>query len=214
VSETNRIPKWRVLLVGQSLGAGIKSFLPELSILQNQRSTIDTNFHECVNQIINVYELEVADNIVIPHASSGKSNIIYERLLSSAEMMAPSIGKIISHHMLVPGSEAIIITGDCILPDLYNTERLSIYIKHKELDLADNIRTVFIYEKDKNSIQRNLSSRIDEFSQLSPRHQGLIVEEVWNINAVIKSQAIGLGYPLVIPKPQDLLLEEVLKSIR
>jgi 2-phosphoglycerate kinase len=205
---------WRLLLIGGSSGTGktavgqelIKSLGISLVLVDDIRLAIQAVTTQEHNSALHTFVAEGSQAMNSPKS-------VLDGLTAVAEAMESALRIVITHHLVVPGTGAIIIEGDGILPQLVSPQRLSRLDEFQGIPVAEMVRAVFLYEEDKGIIRENMMTRGRGYQDMSREQQQALTEGSWLFGQYLIEQAMANGLPAVRSRPFDTLTERVLAAM-
>ena len=205
---------WRVLIIFGSPGVEIST------ISQGVQEGIEKTKTDSAAQSQSVRVVTTYNHIISPNHYLGETahdsisvEGVTRRFTAAAEQIGSAIRIIIANHLIVPGTEALIIASDCIMPHLVDPRRLSDLNEFKGIPILESLKSIFIQEKDKRKIQGYLSNKHPPFQQLHSHSQSRIVEAIWRLNHDTAEQAMALGLHVVPANPYRTAVMKILNLI-
>jgi 2-phosphoglycerate kinase len=126
-----------------------------------------------------------------------------------AMALAPALGVIVAHHLVVEGAGPLIIEGDGIAPSLVG-EQSHVLPHILDRELMRDVRTLFVDEPDEETIFANMLARGRGFERMPLDEQRANAHAAWRYAGWLREEAEKY-HALVIPaRPQETLLERTL----
>jgi 2-phosphoglycerate kinase len=203
-------PSWRVLLVGGASGVG-KTVLAQALARHYGVTLLLVDDVRLALQQVTTPEQQPALHyfLTTPDAWRRPEDELVSRFIGIANMLAPALGKIISHHLDVDNTGRIIIEGDGIAPRLVG-EQSPVLGHIREATLMSGVRALFVDEPDEDVIFANMLARGRGFENAPPEEQRANASAAWRYGEWLCDEAEKY-HALVIPaRPQETLFERTL----
>jgi len=198
--QQDRLPPWKVLLIGGSSGVGktvvARELAAHLSLSLLLLDDIRLALQQATSKETNP-ELHVFLDYRAEQWRNAES--IYADWIAVGKAMIKPLDAIISHHIVVPDVGPLIIEGDGILP-----------IASSQILEPKDVCAVFIVEQDEQQLLQNLRSRGRGFNDWDEIEQKGFAHASWLYGRWLAQEAKKLDLPVIDAGPQQTLLERLL----
>lgn len=123
-----------------------------------------------------------------------------------AEALAPALGVMIAHHLIVEDAGPLIIEGDGIAPGLIG-ERSPVLGHMRDAALMSRVRALVVDETDEDVIFANMLARGRGFEGMSPDEQRANAHVAWRYGAWLRGTYRAL---VILARPLETLFERTL----
>jgi hypothetical protein len=129
-----------------------------------------------------------------------------------ATTLAPALGVIVAHHLIVDGAGPLIIEGDGVAPSLISDE--SPALPHiPDAGLIRDVRALFVDEPDEGVVFANMLARGRGFERMPSEEQRANAHAAWRYGRWLCAEA-EKPPALVIPtRPLETLFERALTTL-
>jgi hypothetical protein len=126
-----------------------------------------------------------------------------------ATTLAPALGVIVAHHLIVDGAGPLIIEGDGIAPSLISDKSPALS-DIPDAGLMNDMRAIFVDETDEEVIFANMLARGRGFERMPSEEQCANAHAAWRYGEWLREEA-EKSPALVIPaRPLETLFERAL----
>jgi 2-phosphoglycerate kinase len=199
-------PKWKVLLIGGSSGAGktivakhvAQHFgLPWLQVddfrLVLQRATTPAQ-HPALHFFV-----------VTQNVWRTPPEVLCQHLIEVGRVVSQAIEVAIANH--VATNAPVVLEGDGILPSMAAQHIFA------DLDVGHWVRSVFLYEPEEEALFKSMSERERGFSYLSIKEQQTQARMSWLYGQWLCQEAQRYRLPTLPSRPRATLVERILAVI-
>jgi 2-phosphoglycerate kinase len=187
---------WRVLLLGGASGTGKTGVSYRLAAHYGVGITEVDDF-QVILECMTTPEQQPVLHYWRTHPEAGllAAEEILELHLAVSRVMSPALEAVVANH--VESNTPVVLEGDYILPEMAGRAMEAVGEGH--------VRTVFLYEADKEILLQNFSAREPEAGDQTKR-----ARVSWLYGQWLKHEAEQRGLPALPARPWDTLLDGVL----
>lgn len=193
--------RWEVLLLGGASGVGKTSVAYRLA-------------HHFAVGITDVDDLQILlERMTTPDQqpalhwrrtspafAKASANKIMEQSLEIGRSMRPGLESVIAAHLRE--ATPVVLSGDHLLPDLAAQPR------YRVLANDGRVRAAFLHEPDERQILANYLAREPELGPQIKRARVSWLKSQW-----LKQEAERYGFPVVLARPWDTVLERLIAAV-
>jgi 2-phosphoglycerate kinase len=205
---------WRVLLIGGSSAAGKTVVAQELARRFGVSVLLVDDVRLAIQQVTTPAQIPDLHIFVSDQEAAQRTpELMRDGLVAVGRAIAPALKIVVAHHVVVPGAGPIIIEGDGILPELASQRRFDELKHFWGLQTGREVRAVFLFETDEETIFQNMHTRDRGFQDLAPDEQRTIARASWLYGQWLRQEALAHELPIVPARPWATLTERVLAAI-
>ena len=207
-------PPWRVLLVGGASGVG-KTVLARTLARHYGVSLLLVDDVRLALQQVTTPEQHAALHyfLTTPAVWRRPEDDLLAGFIGVSTALAPALGVIVAHHLVVDGAGPLIIEGDGVAPSLVG-EHSPVAPHIPDSGLLRDMRALFVDESDEEIILANMLARGRGFERMQPDEQRVNAHAAWRSGAWLRKEAEKY-HALVIPaRPQETLFERTLEQLQ
>jgi hypothetical protein len=200
-------PPWRVLLIGGASGVG-KTILAQALARHYGVSLLLADDVRLALQQVTTPEQQPALHyfLTTPDVWGHPEDDLLAGFVGVAMALAPALGVIAAHHLVVDGAGPLIIEGDGIAPSLVG-ERSPVLPHIPNASLLSGVRALFVDEPDEEMIFANMLARGRGFERMPPEDQRANAHAAWLYGRWLRDEA-EKRRTLVLPaRPLEALFE-------
>ncbi|MFC8715584.1 hypothetical protein ACFUCQ_37615 [Streptomyces sp. NPDC057197] len=192
--EVQRLPEWRVLVVGGASGMGKTGVSRALA---RRYGVPVVEVDDIVEALLAVTLPEHLPEVHFwrthPEAARQAAESVVERQIAIAGALAPAVEAVVANH--VDTDTPVIVEGDYVLPGSATPGGL--------------VRAVFLHEDDEARVTANYLRREPEVGPQGPRARVSVLYGRW-----LAGQARAAGVPVLAPRPWEDLADRVVEAVR
>jgi hypothetical protein len=205
---------WKVLLVGGASGVG-KTVLARTLARHYGVSLLLVDDVRLALQQVTTPEQRPALHyfLTAPDVWRRPEDDLLAGFIGVSTALAPALGVIVAHHLVVDGAGPLIIEGDGIAPELVG-EQSPVAPHIPDSGLMRDMRALFVDEPDEEIIFANMFVRGRGFERMPPDEQRANAHAAWRYGEWLRKEA-DKYHALVIPaRPQETLFERSLEQLQ
>jgi hypothetical protein len=201
---------WRILLIGGASGVG-KTVLAQALARHSGVSLLLVDDVRLALQQVTTPEQQPALHyfLTMPDVWRQPEDDLLAGFVGVARALAPALGVIVAHHLVVEGAGPLIIEGDGIAPRLVG-EQSPVLPHIPDAGLMRDVRALFVDESDEGIIFANMLARGRGFEIMPPDEQRANAHAAWRYGGWLRDEA-EKHHALMIPaRPLETLFERTL----
>lgn len=203
-------PLWQVLLVGGASGAGKTVLAHKLARHYGVSLLLVDDVRLALQQVTTPEQQPTLHYfLTTPDVWLQPEDDLLAGFVGVTNALAPALGVIVAHHLIVDGAGPLIIEGDGIAPSLIG--RQSPVLPHiRDAGLMAGVRTIFVDEPDEEMIFANMRSRGRGFERMPPDEQHVNAHAAWLYGEWLRDEAEKYHALMIPARPLETLFERAL----
>ena len=208
--DERTIPPWRVLLIGGSSGVG-KTLVARALARRYDRSIVLLDDLRLALQHVTTPQSHPALHYfsATPDVWLHTPEENRDARIAVSEAMWRAVAIVMTHHIVVEGTGAVIIEGDDLLPRMAAQRHFPDLNYFTGLTITDEVRAVIIHEPDEAAILANMRRRGRGFDELAEDVQEQVARASWLHGEWLRQEAERHGVPVVPSRPHQTLIERI-----
>lgn len=210
MTEHQTAPPWRVLLLGGASGVGKTVLAHKLARHYGVSLLLVDDVRLAIQQVTTPEQHPALHYfLTTPDVWRQPEDDLLAGFTGVANALAPALGVIVAHHLIVEGAGPLIIEGDGVAPSLVGEQ--SPLLPHiLDATLMRDVRALFVDEPDENVIFANMLARRRSFERMPPEEQGANAHAAWLYGRWLREQAEKHHAPVIPARSWETLFERTL----
>ncbi len=200
-------PPWQVLLIGGNSGVG-KTIIAKRVAQHFGLSWLQVDDFRLTLQRVTTPEQQPALHsfVVDEQIWHLSPEMLCKHLIEVGRVVSHALEIVIANH--VATKAPIVLEGDGILPEVAAQHTFA------NLDAGNQVRSVFLFEADKDIIFKSMLERGRSFERLSAAEQQTQVQTSWLYGQWLREEAQRYGLSALEARPWTTLAERVITVIK
>ena len=201
---------WKVLLVGGASGVGKTVLAHRLAHHYGVSLLLVDDVRLALQQVTTPKRQPALHYfLTTPDVWRQSEDDLRAGFICVAMALAPGLGVIVAHHLVVEGAGPVIIEGDGIAPDLVG-EQSPVLPHILDATLMRGVRALFVDEPDEEIIFANMLARGRGFERMPSEEQRANAHAAWRYGRWLREEAEKLHAPAIPARPWETLFERTL----